>query len=416
MSGSAVSRTHGGDRFYNPPAIRRHQQWLLQQQQLQRQHQQLQRPVKSEAAAVEADNRTDSDDSTTTLSKPPSVGSSSPPRPQTNVTNLDRLMESVTPFVPAQYFPEASVRGWRTREAELHPYYCLGDLWESFREWSVYGVGVPLLLNGRDSIIQYYVPFLSGIQLYIDPLKPPTRLRRPGEESDAESSRETSSGGSSDCEADRRAKCVVDGSWNQHNLVNVNSQRMDRLSLRNKSLMSSSSDEAEICNSPGLLLFEYLEQEQPYNRKPLTDKVSVLASQFPDLRVYRSCDLLPASWISVAWYPIYRIPMGPTLRDLDASFLTFHSLSTHPRSSSQLRFHGVSGGKVHGGVDASSKISLPGFGLASYKLKGSILTPSGPYECQQENSLLQAADNWLQRLQVILPDYQFFRSHYSQWS
>ncbi|KAI7980555.1 hypothetical protein LOK49_Contig136G00007 [Camellia lanceoleosa] len=420
MSGSggfAVSRAHGGDRFYNPPAIRRHhQQLLLQQQQLNWQHRRLPRPVKPpEVAAVEAENRTDSDDSMTTLLKPPSVSLFSIPRPLTNVTNLDRLVESVTPFVPAQYFSEANVMGWRSRESELHPYYCLEDLWESFSEWSVYGVGVPLLLNGKDRIIQYYVPFLSGIQLYVDSLKSPSRLRRPGEESDAESSRETSSGGSSDCEADRRAKYVVDGSQSQQNLMNLNSQRMNRLSLRDESLMSSSSDEAEICNSPGMLLFEYLEQEQPYNRKPLIDKVSILVSQFEDLRLYRSCDLLPTSWISVAWYPIYRIPMGPTLRDLDASFLTFHSLSTHSRSNGQLWLHGANGRKVHGGVDSSSKISLPVFGLACYKLVGSILTPSGPHECQQENSLLHAADNWLRHLQVVLPDYQFFRSHYAPW-
>ncbi|XP_059625627.1 uncharacterized protein LOC132268799 [Cornus florida] len=410
MSGSggfAVSRTHGGDRFYNPPPVRRHQQLLLQQQQLQRQHQQqrLQRMVSSEAPPVQ-ENRTESDDSMTTLSKPPSVCSSSLPRPPPTVTNLDRLMESVTPSVLTQCFSESSGRDWRTHEAELQPFYCLEDLWESYREWSVYGVGVPLLLNGKDSIMQYYVPFLSGIQLYIDPLKPLTRLRRPGEESDAESSRETSSGGSSDC---------ADGSGSQNILVNMNSQRIDTLSLREKSVMNSSSDEAEICNSPGSLLFEYLEHEQPHNRKPLTDKVSVLASQNPELRAYKSCDLLPDSWISVAWYPIYRIPTGPTLRDLDASFLTFHSLSTHSRNNGQPSFRGGSGRRIHDVVDASSKISLPVFGLASYKLKGSILTPSGHYECQQEKSLLQAADVWLQRLQVVLPDYQFFCSHYPQW-
>lgn len=65
--------------------------------------------------------------------------------------------------------PQARIRGWRTREADLLPSFCLEDLWESFREWSVYGVGVPLLLNGSDSVRQFYVPFLSGIQLYIDP-------------------------------------------------------------------------------------------------------------------------------------------------------------------------------------------------------------------------------------------------------
>ena len=144
--------------------------------------------------------------------------------------------------------------------------------------------------------------------------------------------------------------------------------------------------------------------------------------------------------------------MGQTLRDLDASFLTFHSLSTRSRSLSlslslslsqaqthnlsklcavfvvhnhfviivagkggQAQLHGLSGRKVYGGVDSLPKISLPVFGLASYKLKGSILTPSGNHEFQQASHLLQDAGNWLKRLQVDLPDYQFFLSHYSQW-
>ena len=53
----------------------------------------------------------------------------------------------------------------------------LGDLWESFKEWSAYGAGVPLLLNGNDFVIQYYVPYVSAIQLYVDPSKPPARIR-----------------------------------------------------------------------------------------------------------------------------------------------------------------------------------------------------------------------------------------------
>lgn len=62
---------------------------------------------------------------------------------------------------------------------------------------------------------------------------------------------------------------------------------------------------------------------------------------------------------------------------------------------------------------ASSKIALPVFGLASYKLRGSILTPSGAHECEQVNSLLHAADTWLRSLEVNLPDFQFFVSHNS---
>lgn len=72
---------------------------------------------------------------------------------------------------------QTSSKRWKTRESELHPYFVLGDLWESFKEWSAYGAGVPLVLNGSESVTQYYNVSLSAIQLYIDPSKPSTRLR-----------------------------------------------------------------------------------------------------------------------------------------------------------------------------------------------------------------------------------------------
>ncbi|XP_019163687.1 PREDICTED: uncharacterized protein LOC109160023 isoform X2 [Ipomoea nil] len=329
--GFAVSRSHGGDRFYSPPAIRRqHEQMLLQQQQQQQfqrlqqqQQQQLQRTVKVEAAAASAEvgNRIDLDESGTALSKQSVLCSSSPTGPPTNATNLDRLLESVTPFVSAQHNSELNVRGRRTREADANAYFCLEDLWESFSEWSAYGVGVPLLLEGKDRIIQYYVPFLSGIQLYIDPSKSSSCFRRSGEENDEEP-REIS-GGNSNCEADRQCKSAADG-------------KLNRISSRDKPGMCLSGDEGENGKSNGQLLFEYLEQEQPHHRRPLADKIAILASQFPELKKCRSCDLMPSSWISVAWYPIYRIPIGHTLRDLDASFLTFHPLSTQPIGASLL--------------------------------------------------------------------------------
>ena len=70
----------------------------------QKRHQ-LQRQLRLEPAA-EAEARTNSDGS---LSKP-SVCSASPPRPAANVTNIDRLLESVTPVVPAHYTSE--VENW----------------------------------------------------------------------------------------------------------------------------------------------------------------------------------------------------------------------------------------------------------------------------------------------------------------
>lgn len=124
----------------------------------------------------------------------------------------------------------------------------------------------------------------------------------------------SSSAGSIDCVGGRTAKSVQD----------LNLQRLSRLSMGDKSALSS----AETANSPGVPLFQFLEHEQPYNRRPLTDKVwlfrvrylglnmkrfglnflslclqiSLITSQHPELGKFRSCDLLPTSWISVAWY------------------------------------------------------------------------------------------------------------------
>ncbi|XP_028771118.1 uncharacterized protein LOC114728382 [Neltuma alba] len=385
--GSALARTRGVDRFYNPPAVRRNQQRA----------QQLQRPLKSDSRVGSLDRETPTNSDESTLSRPNSVGSSSPPE-TVNLTNLDRFMSSVTPFVQAQILYEPKLKGCRTPEVDGNSYFCLGDLWESFREWSAYGVEVPLLINGNESVKQYYVPYLSGIQLYVDPHV----LRKPHE-------------GGVDGASNQSNLMNVDGSSNHSNLMNVNSERFGRITVRDKPLVASSSDETEARNSPGLLVFEFFDWEQPHFRPPIYDKVGSLASKFPDLKKYRSCDLLPSSWFSVAWYPIYRIPVGSSLKSLDASFLTFHTLSTHSRSKSEPQFRVSHGEKKVHGVGASLKISLPSFALASYKLRGSILSPNEDSEWQQANSLVQAADNWLQSLKAKHPDYQFFVNHSSRW-
>jgi hypothetical protein len=55
-------------------------------------------------------------------------------------------------------------------------------------------------------------------------------------------------------------------------------------------------------------------------------QIAELATRCPALLSTCTSELDPASWVSVAWYPIYRIPMGRSLRDLHACFLTFHAL------------------------------------------------------------------------------------------
>ncbi|OAP09219.1 hypothetical protein AXX17_AT2G00230 [Arabidopsis thaliana] len=229
-------------------------------------------------------------------------------------SNLDRFLESVTPSVPAQFLSKTSLRERRADDDynKLVPYFVLGDIWDSFAEWSAYGTGVPLVLNNnKDRVIQYYVPSLSAIQIYAHShaLDSSLKSRRPGDSSDSDF-RDSSSDVSSDSDSERV------------------SARVDCISLRDQHQEDSSSDDGEPLGSQGRLMFEYLERDLPYIREPFADKVLDLAAQFPELMTLRSCDLLRSSWFSVAWYPIYRIPTGPTLKDLDACFLTYHSLHT----------------------------------------------------------------------------------------
>ncbi|KAH0677517.1 hypothetical protein KY285_025318 [Solanum tuberosum] len=323
--------------------------------------------------------------------------------------NLQRFLKSVTPSVPAQYLSKTTIRDWRTCDVEFLPYYVLGDLWESFKEWSAYGAGVPLVLDEGDSAVQYYVPYLSGIQLYGDSSKASVKTsRRPGEESDSDYFRDSSSDGSSDSEHERRCLNYSREQRMYHSQASESSHSIDGLSLRESNATFQegfSSDEGESGSSQGALLFEYFAHDQPYGREPLADKISALAQRFPELKTMRSCDLLHYSWISVAWYPIYRIPTGPTLKALDACFLTFHSLHT-PMPGNKSGPTAVVACPTD--TDAAPKIPLPAFGLASYKFKASLWTPNGGPGRQLMSSLLQAADNRLTRLQVNHPDFSFF--------
>ncbi|KAG5532343.1 hypothetical protein RHGRI_026841 [Rhododendron griersonianum] len=429
-AGLQFGRSRGDDRFYNPPKGRRNNQNKQGQDPLRRAQSDVTVVSHTKGNSVKREQETRGGGAVET---PKPVAEPALEQVSSPLCNLERFLESVTPSVPAQHPSKTSMRGWRTCDEELQPYFVLGDLWESFKEWSAYGAGVPLILNDSDSVVQYYVPFLSAIQIYVDPSKSSVKSRRPGEDSDGDYFRDSSSDGSSDSEQER---CLnLREQHNHHRQMSEIPRRLDGLSLREHATIQEgfSSDEGESGNAQGCLMFEYLERDQPYGRVPLADKASFfirnsihavpilislfnsflyfvqqildLALRFPKLKTLRSCDLLSCSWISVAWYPIYRIPVGPTLEDLNACFLTFHSLNT-PASGSQ---HARAPIVTHPSeMDGVPKISLPVFGLASYKFKASWWTPNGGSERHLLNSLLQAADKWLTMLQVNHPDFLFF--------
>lgn len=98
IGGFAVSRSHGGDRFYNPPAIRHHQQLLLQQQ-LRRTESS---PPEDITSVDDVEKRTDCGESKAALSKTTTSGCDDlSPEVETNESNVDRLIEAVTPCVAA---------------------------------------------------------------------------------------------------------------------------------------------------------------------------------------------------------------------------------------------------------------------------------------------------------------------------
>ncbi|CAI9779101.1 unnamed protein product [Fraxinus pennsylvanica] len=392
VAGLQINRSRNGeDRFYSVARARRSRDHL--------------RRAQSDVTASHSQSRADEPlEKAKPADAAPTVAATEP----SPSCNLERFLESIIPSVPAQHLSKTTIRGWKTSNVEFQPYFVLGDLWESFTEWSAYGAGVPLILNDIDSVVQYYVPYLSGIQLYADHSKSSAKSRRLGEESDSDSIADSSSDGSSDCGQDRGGLNYSSQQYFYRCQSSENPLRIDQLSVSDQNVAfreGLSNDEGESGSSQGCLLFEYLERDQPYSREPLTDKIYDLALRYPELKTLRSCDLLQSSWISVAWYPIYRIPMGPTLTDLDACFLTFHSLHTPVTGSEAMHPPVVT---YPSEMDGVPKISLPVFGLASYKYEASLWTPNAGRQRQLANSLLQDADNWLKLLHVTHPDFLFF--------
>ncbi|CAN0896941.1 hypothetical protein LINGRAHAP2_LOCUS18810 [Linum grandiflorum] len=121
------------------------------------------------------------------------------------------------------------------------------------------------------------------------------------------------------------------------------------------------------CSNNPELLFEFFESEQPYNRKPLHLKITELIdSGTSNSQVYGDPQKLvslmlnevhPASWFSVAWYPIYRIPEGK----LRSCFLTYHSLGHFVRKG---------GFPADSPSNTTSHTLFPAVGLQSLNTQG----------------------------------------------
>lgn len=299
-------------------------------------------------------------------------------------SNLECFLECTTPVVPSQFLSKSEImklnKLWHPWDKEKVEYFTMSDLWNSFDEWSAYGAGVPINVDsGEDEIItQYYVPYLSAIQIFTSN----SSLNYLREETDTETRDSFSDSFSDESESEKLSRW--DGCSSEEGLFDRESPLHfnDRL---------------------GYLYFQHFERSTPYERVPLMDKICMLSEKYPGLMSLRSVDLSPASWMAVAWYPIYHIPMGRTIKDLSTCFLTYHTLSSSFQDIDNEDQNGILKKKKEEGIH------LPPFGLATYKMQGDVWISGGSGEDQEKLvSLLHVAGSWLKQLNVQHHDFNYF--------
>ncbi|GAB4821385.1 hypothetical protein N2152v2_008431 [Parachlorella kessleri] len=409
------------------------------------------------------------------------VGKDSKPQHCASLSALQSFFVGTAPVVTVQG-EEGCLAGRPTS------HFLLRDLWAAYDEWSAYGVEIPMRVateGGYQEIIQCYTPYLSGLQLFgADHTRrircPPSGYTSEDEavpsSSCTSSSYSPSDSGSSstasvdsDCEADSSIKdCSSPGSADA-------SDQLKAHAFHEASGAGAAEHGASVLRrqqplgEPGKPLFEFFEQESPYARSPLADRIAELAEDFPGLQSLSTRDLHPASWVAIAWYPIYRLPAvaEPSLsRDLQASVLTFHSLSVPPslpaelcaRSSahpvppppcapaaaalawrsetarqqllasalSALAVQPASGEAPPGGPSAAacepscclSAVQVPvsvtclrPFAFMPYKMSGRTWVDD--YNLRSQHlPMISAAGMWLERRNVRLPDFEFFSRNF----
>ncbi|XP_010940391.2 uncharacterized protein [Elaeis guineensis] len=303
-------------------------------------------------------------------------------------SNLQSFLTRTTPSVPSHSLPKTCIRDlnslWYPVGKDRVEYFTLGDLWDQYNEWSVYGAGVPVVLDNGETVVQYYVPYLSAIQIYTS--KSPLASRNMLEESESDSF-------SDDSENEKLCR-----SWDAASDDSVFDQDSSWPTRENL----------------GHLCFQYIEYDAPYGRLPLTDKVTELARSFPHLMTLKSVELSPASWMSVAWYPIYHIPTHRSVKDLSACFLTYHTISSAFQDNVTGDMEKCGHCTTGNGIEQkkqSSRITLSSFGLATHKVQGSIWTNPECSDHENLSNLQSAAASWLRQLGVQHHDFNFFVTH-----
>ncbi|KAL3701011.1 hypothetical protein R1sor_019033 [Riccia sorocarpa] len=215
----------------------------------------------------------------------------------------------------------------------------ISSVWQWYEDPSFYGVEVRSLDSHRglresgehEPFLAYFVPYLSGLQLFGYSSTPESTSRDPsgciGTSVKLDSS--------STCHPrpfqanEMLAKLLPTPGKGEETLQCQRSDGSSDVPVSSPCKNTSTKDWDSLDTR---LLYEFFDADQPQMRQPFCMKVKELAKGVRSMNAHCAgnaaalddlClgDLHPASWFAVAWYPIYRIPEGP----LRTVFLTYHS-------------------------------------------------------------------------------------------
>eukprot|EP00897_Mesotaenium_endlicherianum_P002851 jgi/Mesen1/2594/ME000165S01856 len=198
----------------------------------------------------------------------------------------------------------------------------LKDIWQWYEEPSAYGLGVKTTDTRREGqeALAFFVPYLSAVQLF---RRAPAPIKAASEHAGGAPSSSSLS-------------CIDEqlGPLPSHKHDATSEQRGSKEKVPGSrpgdggsaappaaggAAHVAAEAEAEGEAQEGVeLLYEFFELDPPQLRMPLLPSHGDPAVLL-DIKLN---ELHPASWFSVAWYPIYRISEGP----LRAVFITFHAL------------------------------------------------------------------------------------------
>ncbi|XP_048333984.2 uncharacterized protein LOC107421979 isoform X2 [Ziziphus jujuba] len=300
--------------------------------------------------------------------------------------------------------------------------FSLNELWKLYVEWSLFGVGVPILLNNGDSVLQYYSPSLSALQFYT---KKPFICSTSRVLAKQESSESWSTDDSESSSDDQISVSLSNYSSRNSDITSTSDDFIhDRLHdhEHEHDHHDHHNHDRNTVDHFGHLYCQYNETSSPHDRLPLTEKINELAENYPGLLKFQSRDLSPYSWMAIAWYPIYQIPLTKNVKGLSACFLTYHTFSSLQGPSSMAKedekyFKCTSlmelcdeGEKFTMKEEEGSGTSFSPFGVATYKMFGELWINSNISDEERVGSYLNAANSWLKQHKFQHHDFNFFMS------